>query len=191
MPLVKTGYQRGSKHRDARPPRRPLWISECRQSFAPRAEQENAQQSVAEDVAALADVEMPVLEAIPVHPEEKMQYGIKDAAGVVSGEIRSRFNGNDDQPQHGGDPGLENMVTVGGQASAAPAIPEFPTLLLLDRIIRSLAGDHDIVYVALAQAGAADAHEARFLQKFRNGGAATVPHARFQSAHHLVNDHGD
>ena len=80
------------------------------------------------------------------------------------------------------------MVSIGAQAGRQSILPPFaenakdgppkvvftsrlkvvpfpfvkPTLL--DRIIRSLAGDHDIVHMALAQAGAADTYEARFLQ---------------------------
>ena len=42
-----------------------------------------------------------------------MQQGIENAAGVVGGEIRARLDGDDDQPQDGGDPGFQNMVTVG------------------------------------------------------------------------------
>ena len=46
----------------------------------------------------------------------------------------------------------------------------------LRRIVWRLARDHDIVDMALAQSGDADADEARLLQQFRNGGAAAVSH---------------
>src|SRR5207245_9688459 len=62
---------------------------------------------------------------------------------------------------------------------------------LLDRIVRGLARDHYIVHVAFPQAGAADANEARLLEQLRNRRAATVTHAGFQSADHLVNNHCD
>ncbi len=64
-------------------------------------------------------------------------------------------------------------------------------VILLDAIVGSLAGDHYVVDVAFAESGAADAHEAGFLQEFGDGGAAAVAHAGFQSANHLVDDHGD
>src|SRR5271169_6333737 len=63
--------------------------------------------------------------------------------------------------------------------------------LLFDGIVWGLAGDHDVVHVAFAQAGAADADEARFLQQLWNRRAAAVAHARLQSADHLVDDHRD
>ena len=79
------------------------------------------------------------------------------------------------------------MVAIGTQSSLAPgvrwAISVFlsPSVKLkprlFDRIIRRLAGDHDVVHVALAQAGSADAHEARLLLQLGNRGAAAVAHA--------------
>src|SRR6202021_4085231 len=62
---------------------------------------------------------------------------------------------------------------------------------LLDGIVRGLAGDHDVVHMAFAQPGAADADEARLLQELGNCGAATVAHAGLQSSNHLVDDHRD
>src|SRR5450631_1687784 len=62
---------------------------------------------------------------------------------------------------------------------------------LFNRIVRSLAGDHHVVDVALAEAGAADAHEASLLQQFWNGGASAITHAGLQSADHLMDDHRD
>src|SRR3981081_945015 len=53
---------------------------------------------------------------------------------------------------------------------------------LLDRIVGSLASDHDVVHVTLAQARSADAHEARLLQQFGDRGATAVAHPGFQSA---------
>ena len=67
-------------------------------------------------MAAFTDVEMPVFEAGMAEAEEEMQYRIKDAARGVGGEIAGRFNGNHDQPENGGDPGLQDMVAVGAQA---------------------------------------------------------------------------
>src|SRR5205807_4770144 len=62
---------------------------------------------------------------------------------------------------------------------------------LLDGIVGGFARDHDVVHMALAKTGAADAYEARLLQQFGNRGAATISHARLQPSHHLVDDHRD
>src|SRR5690348_15907199 len=62
---------------------------------------------------------------------------------------------------------------------------------LFNGIVRGFAGNHDVVYMALAQAGAADAYETRLLEEFGNGGTAAVSHSGLQSSHHLVDDHCD
>src|SRR5258708_33815984 len=141
-----------------------------------------------------------MLEAGVGDAEEKMEYGIKNSAGVVRRKPRARLNADDDQPQDGGDPGLQNMVTVGAQASAAPEVPWFPPFAkytksgapsvflvssvlrtpspsLLDGIVRGLSGDHYVVHVAFAETGAADANEARLLQQLRDRAAAAISHA--------------
>ncbi len=116
-------------------------------------------------MAGLADEEVPNLEPLPVHAEEKMQHGIKDAAGIAGGKQRRRFNGDEDEPENGGDPGLQDVVAIGVQAGN-----------LLDAIVGGLAGNHYIVDVALAESSAADADEARFLQKIGNSGATAIAH---------------
>src|SRR5436309_9029013 len=45
------------------------------------------------------------------------------------------------------------------------------------------------MYMALAQPGAADAHETCFLLELRNGRTSAVAHPRLQSPDHLVHDH--
>ena len=114
-----------------------------------------------------------------VDSEEEMDQGIKNAAGIVSGEIAGGLNGNDDQPQDCGDPGLQDLVSVRAQAgrgrSKSPPCRKkrdkdgAPRVVSLDGIVGSLARDHDIVYVALAQSGAADADETRLLQQLGDG----------------------
>src|SRR5258708_1518330 len=59
----------------------------------------------------------------------------------------------------------------------------------LRRVVRRFSRDHSLVDMAFAQASAADADEASFLQKFGQSGAAAVAHAGFQAAYHLVQDH--
>jgi len=65
------------------------------------------------------------------------------------------------------------------------------TRALFDGIIRCFSRNHDVMYMALAETRAADANEACLLQEFRNGRASAIAHPRLQSAHHLVNNHGD
>lgn len=69
MPFVEACDQRGSQHRQNRPAQSPLCAHHDRQSFAPGAEQQNAQQAVTENVSALADEEVPMLEVGVVHPQ--------------------------------------------------------------------------------------------------------------------------
>src|SRR5579862_5395930 len=66
-----------------------------------------------------------------------------------------------------------------------------PVTSLFNGIVGGFPGDHDIVDVAFAEAGAADAHEAGLLQEFGNLRAAAVAHARLQATDHLVDDHRD
>ena len=106
VPLVEAGYESGAQDRDVRPARRPFRIRHGGQGGAPRAEKQDAQDGVADDVACLADVEVPIVKAFPVHTKEEMQQGIEDAASIVGREQGAGFNGNDDQPEDRGDPGF-------------------------------------------------------------------------------------
>ena len=112
--------------------------------------------------------------------EQEMQKRIENAAGVVGGEIRRGFDRDDDQPEYGCDPSLENFASVRVQAgrrkSKSPpcrkrrdkeGAPDFfwqRLGALFDGIVGGLAGDHDIVHMALAETSAADADKTRFLQ---------------------------
>ena len=116
-------------------------------------------------MTALANVEVPVFKALPVQAEEKMQKRIENATRIVRRKQGAGFDRDHDEPQNRGGPRLQNAVPVGVQA-----------LGLLDAIVGSLACDHDIVDVALSQSGAADTHEARFLQQLGYGGAAAIAH---------------
>lgn len=166
MPFVEAGHERSSEDRDGGPTGNPFCAAHRRQCRAPGAEEQSAENGVADDVAALANVEVPGLEAQAIDAKKKVQDGIKNAAGVMRRQQGARFDGDDDEPKNGRDPRLENVVTVRVQMRG-----------LLDAIIGSLAGDHDIVNVALAKSGATDAHEARFLEQFGNRSASAVPHA--------------
>ena len=157
----------------------------------PRTKRENAQDGIANDVAAFPDVEVPLMKVLRIHAEKKMQQWIKNSAGVSGGKQCRRLNGDDNEPKNGGDPCLQQIMAVRvqtGEPSAGRAGPDsrerlFPhkrnldERALFDGIVGSLAGNHDIVNVALAQSGAADADEARFLQQLRDRGAAAVSHA--------------
>src|SRR5258706_2315103 len=117
-------------------------------------------------MARLADVEVPIVKAFPVQPEEVMQQGIQNSARIVGGEQGAGFNGNDNEPENRGDPRLQKTVPVAVQWRG-----------LLDAIVGSLSRDHDIMNVALAKSSTTNANEAGFLQKFGNGGATAVAHA--------------
>jgi len=165
VPLVEAGDESGPENCDGRPARRPRHVAHRRQAGAPGAKKQDTQDAIANYMAGLADEEVPNLEPLPVHAEEKMQHGIKDAAGIAGGKQRRRFNGDEDEPENGGDPGLQDVVAIGVQAGN-----------LLDAIVGGLAGNHYIVDVALAESSAADADEARFLQKIGNSGATAIAH---------------
>src|SRR5664280_226358 len=62
---------------------------------------------------------------------------------------------------------------------------------LLNAVIGGFASDHYVMHMALAQAGSADAHEARLLLQFGDGGTACVTHSAFYPTHELVHDHAD
>jgi len=128
-----------------------------------------------------------------IDSEQEMHKRIENPAGVVGGEVGSGFDSDDDQPENGCDPRLEDFASVRVQAGRRKSkfppcrkrrdeggAPDFFWLQphsLFDGIVRSLAGDHDIVHMALPEACAADADETRFLQQFGNGRAAAVTHA--------------
>src|SRR5712691_3139567 len=57
---------------------------------------------------------------------------------------------------------------------------------VLDGVVGSLLGDHYVVGMALAQAGAGDADEARLLLHLLDGGAAGIAHRLAQAADQLV-----
>src|SRR6266699_5226558 len=59
-------------------------------------------------------------------------------------------------------------------------------LPVLDGVVGSLFGDHHVVGVALAQAGAGDANEARLFLHLLDGGAAGIAHRLAQAADQLV-----
>jgi len=166
VPLIEAGHEGRHQYSDAGPSYGPQRISPRREGLAPSSKCQNTQDAVTYDVSAFANVEVPVLKAHPIQAEEVMQQRIEDPAGVAGREHGGGFNGNDDEPENRGDPRRQKIVPVGVQTRA-----------LLDGIVGSLAGDHDVVDVTLAESGAADAHEARFLQEFGDCRAAAVAHA--------------
>lgn len=101
MPFIEAGHQCSSQNRDVRPAHRPVRIqrsSRHGQGDAPRPEKENAQNAVANNVACFANVKVPVGEVEPVYPEQEVQHRIQNPAGILGGQQRARFNGDDDQP---------------------------------------------------------------------------------------------
>ena len=174
MPFIEAGYDRGSKHSGGRPTWSPFRPVLRRQRFAPRTKQKDAQQSVTEDVSALAHEEVEVFKARVGNAEKIMQYRIQKSTGIMRREPGGRFDRNDDEPQDRGNPGFQDFVAVlaqsciekVGSAGDSPAVagatrPRPKTLF--NRIIRRFASDHYVVNVALAQSGAADTDETRLL----------------------------
>ena len=166
MPLVEAGYQSGPQNCGGCPARRPPHARHGGKGGAPCPEEQDAEDAVTGNVAPFSDVEVPNLEAIPVEANEIVQKRIENSAGVMRRKQSAGFDGDENKPQNRGNPGLQNVVTFGVQAQ-----------ILLDAIVGSLACNHDVVDVALAESRAADADEARLLKEFGDGGAAAVTHA--------------
>lgn len=115
MPLIEAGYDQRPEQGNIGPAQRPFRISTQRQRVSPGAEQEDAEDAISEKVAGLPDVVMPYLKLGMIQPKNKMQDGIKKAAGVACGKIRRRFNGDNNQPKNSGDPGFYEVRSVPAQ----------------------------------------------------------------------------
>ena len=85
MPFIEAGNDRGPKHRDTGPRQSPTPSTDRRQSLAPGAEEQDAEQAVAEDMASLADEEMPLLELRMIDVKQEVQQRVEKAAGIVRG----------------------------------------------------------------------------------------------------------
>src|SRR5258708_456802 len=83
VPLVETRYESRAKDRNVCPAKSPFRVIHHRQSGSPGAKKQKTQNRVTDDVPALANIEMPVLKAEPVHGEEEMQHRIQNPAGIV------------------------------------------------------------------------------------------------------------
>src|SRR5437899_6510522 len=132
-------------------------------------------------MARLADVEMPDEETDRVQAHQEMQNRIKNSAGVIGGSQIGGFASDQEQPEAGGDPGLQYLLLRRVHArvpqkesgcdpvsskSVKPqrARKKGSELELFDGIVWRLARNHDIVDVTLTQPGAADPNEASLLQ---------------------------
>ena len=104
MPLVETRYQTSSQHRDVGPAKGPARTSWRWQRFSPRPKQQNAQEAISEHVPSLPHVKMPILKSRVAHTKQEVHQGVQEATGVVSGKVRSRLDGDNDQPKYGSDP---------------------------------------------------------------------------------------
>jgi|SRR5579872_641300 len=125
VPLVKSGYKCRTKYRDGRPLGTPLRGIDPRKRFTPGAEQKDAEQSIAEDVTALTEEGVQRFKRGPIDAKQKVQNRIKKPACLLRREICRRLDGNHDEPQNQCDPGLQNMMTVGGHADWGPAFEEY------------------------------------------------------------------
>jgi hypothetical protein len=191
VPFIEARHKRGSQDGDGRPAQSPLNIFQYRQCCTPRAKKQNAENCIADEMSGFTNIKMPRFKLAIVNSKNKVQQRIENTACVVGGKQRRRFNGDDNQPQDREDPCFEGFVSGGIQARVRPKgwraaresprpssakhsqkltarreVARLPPALavLFDGIVRRLAGDHNVVYVAFAQAGAADADESCFLQ---------------------------
>jgi hypothetical protein len=183
VPFVKAGDERGHKKSDTRPLNRPARQTHTAQRRSPGAEQQQAQHKIAGKMAQLADVEMPCKKADWIQAHQEMQNRIENSAGVVGGSEICRFASDQEEPEAGGNPGLQYLLLRGVHAGVpqeesgrnpvasksvksrrARGSTTGSELELFDGIVGGLARNHDIVDVAFAQAGAADADEASLLQ---------------------------
>src|SRR5271167_1040307 len=139
-----------------------------------------------------SDVVMPHLEAERIQTDEEVKYWIQKSARVFGGKRVAGLDRDQRYPQKRSNPSLKYLLLIGGQAQASPAgwknMDPFKADLL-NRIVRSFPGNHDVMHVALAQAGSADAYKARLLQQFRNAPTPAITHPRPQPAHHLMDNH--
>jgi len=114
VPFVQAGDQQSPEHREACPTNGPL-ARFGRQGFSPGAEQEETQQGITDDVTGLAENVMPGFEMALVYAEEEMKNRVENMTGVLAGEVGRGFNGDDDQPENGGDPRFNKVLPVGAQ----------------------------------------------------------------------------
>lgn len=122
MPFVEAGNQQSAEHCKRSPPKAPP--ARChRQSLSPGAKKEEAQQRVTDHMAGFAEQVMPRLKLSRPHTEQEMKNRVKDVASVLSGEVGGGFNGDDDQPQNGGDPDFQEFALMGVQDSRESDAP--------------------------------------------------------------------
>jgi hypothetical protein len=106
VPFVESRDQCGSEYGEASPSQSPFGIAACRERLPPRPEKENTQQGIAYDVSCLSNKEVPRFESRAIDSKEKMDDRVKEPTRVVRGQVRRRFDGDDDQPEYCGDPRL-------------------------------------------------------------------------------------
>jgi hypothetical protein len=193
--FVEARHHKRAENGDVRPAPRPLHAGR-RPCYAAGAKQQPTQNRISHHVAALPHVVVPKFKSLQVHVEQVVEYRIENPAGVVGRAQVGRFNGDDDDPKGRRKPSFNELVPSRFQASGPPAIVEVQRAtnnasgkarvlilvacrnsVLLNRIVGSLARNHDVVNMALAQSRAANAHEACLLQKFRDRTTAAVAHA--------------
>ena len=146
------------------------------QCLPPGAKQQDAQQAVAKHVPRLSQECVVGLKADLVDSKQEMHQRKKDMTRVLRRKISRRFDRDDDEPEDQRDPRFQDLVAVAGQASVPgcsqfsqnPQEPGCPfsrmKSSLFNGIVGGFARDHDVMNVALTQAGVADADEARLVQ---------------------------
>ena len=178
MPFVETGDEHSHQERNRSPSHAPCDGRCYGKRCPPCPKQQEAQREVSDKMACLPNVEMPNSKAAWIQSEKKMQNGIQKFAGIIRGKITGRFDPDNAQPNNGGDPRFPELSGRFLQWA-----------VLFHGVVRGLAGDHDVVYMAFAQSCHTDANEACFLEQLRNRGTPAVSHTGLQAAYHLMNDH--
>src|SRR6266849_3246938 len=104
------------------------------------------------------------------------------SAEKVSVEKAARTESHNNVGSHGSSFRRNELGMVPGTADAGKLVR------LFNSVVGSFPGNNHVMYVAFAQAGAADADEARSVLKFRDRLGAAVAHSGAKPAHQLI-DH--
>ena len=72
-------------------------------------------------MATFPDVMMHHFEGGGAQTYEEMKQGIQKSAGVLRRKPVGRFNRNQPDPQERSNPGLDQLLLIGGQKPASPA----------------------------------------------------------------------
>ncbi len=116
MPFIEAGDKCRAEYGNVGPPKAPPGGPRLGKRFSPGAEQEEAEQAVADYVPCFSQEVVPRLEVRVIDAEQEMKNRVENAAGVLPGQVWSRLDGDDDQPEEGGDPCFQSFALMRIQA---------------------------------------------------------------------------